>query len=229
MMRSYKKAALAVLGVSAALLGGNAHSSVAVNGGVVTATGAHVTYTFNQADLGLSDPLTSVSLVGDDLHFEPDSINASGFGFPEWTMPITVTAHSGYQLSSFALTESGSYSLGAGGFLDVEGAFEVRDNFAPNGHFVPAVLAVSLTSATTWTGQTGPVLPGAGWGENGIFDDAVLTITNMLIVSDASVSKDFVSIATHVTAVPEAETYALMLAGLGLVGLMARRRARTRN
>ena len=42
--------------------------------------------------------------------------------------------------------------------------------------------------------------------------------------SNASLSLDAISFSVAVTAVPEPETYALMLAGLGLIGAVARRR-----
>lgn len=222
-MKNYKKAGFALMGLSAALLGGNVHAEVVVSNGVVTATGAHVTYTFDSAKLGLFGPVESVSIAGDTLSFQPSSFSVSGFGLLEDTLLVSVSAHSGYQFSSFSLVEGGSYT--AGGIVDVDGMFDVRDNYAPNSNFVAAGIVETL-GAGVWTAQTGNVLPLAGWGENGVFNSATLTITNMLFVADATVSKDFVSISAVTTPVPEAQNYAMLLAGLGLVGFMARR-ART--
>lgn len=219
-MKNYKKAGFAVMGLSAALLGGNVHAEVVVSNGVVTATGAHVTYTFNSADLGLFGPVESVSISGDTLSFAPSSFSVSGFDLLEDTLLVSVSAHSGYQFSSFSLAESGSYT--AGGTVDVSGMFDVRDNYAPNSNFVAAGIVETL-GAGNWTAQTGDVLLPAGWGENGVFDSATLSITNVLFVTDATLSKDFVSVSAVTTPVPEAQTYAMLLAGLGLVGFMTRR------
>lgn len=219
-MKKYNKVGFAVLGLSAALLGGNVHADVVVSNGVVTATGANVTYTFNSAELGLFGPVESVSISGDTLSFAPGSFNIAGFGLLEETLSVSVSAHSGYQFSSFSLAESGSYT--AGGFVDVDGMFDVRDNYVPNSNFVAAGIVETL-GAGNWTAHTGSILPLAGWGENGVFNSATLTITNMLFVGDAILSKDYVGISVVTTPVPEAQTYAMLLAGLGLVGFMARR------
>lgn len=220
-MKNYKKSGFAVMGLSAALLGGNVHAEVVVSNGVVTATGAHVTYTFNSAELELFGPVESVSISGDTLNFAPSSFSVSGFGLLEDTLLVNVSAHSGYQFSSFSLAESGSYT--AGGIVDVDGMFDVRDNYAPNSNFVAAGIVESFGASNGWTAQTGNVLPLAGWGENGVFNSATLTITNTLFVGDATLSKDYVGISVVTTPVPEAQNYAMLLAGLGLVGFMARR------
>jgi hypothetical protein len=58
-----------------------------------------------------------------------------------------------------------------------------------------------------------------------------VTVENLLLASTslpnslAFVEKKFVGLALITTPVPEADTYAMMLAGLGLVGFAARRRA----
>jgi len=59
-----------------------------------------------------------------------------------------------------------------------------------------------------------------------------LTISNDLfayggLAGSASIGKDFVGLTAVTAPVPEAETYGLMLAGLGLVGFMVRRRTRS--
>jgi len=221
-MMNYKKNTLVALGLSAALLGGNAYADVVVDNGVVTATGTHVTYTFNSADLGLFGPVESVSILGDTLSFAASGFNIAGSGLLEDTLQISVSAHSGYLLSSFGLEEGGSYTTGS--FVDVEGMLVVEDSFSPNSNFVSAGLVASLGDGG-WTAQTGTVSPLAGWGESGVFDSATLTVTNVLVALGASVSKNYVNISAIAAPVPEAETYAMMLAGLGLVGFMVRRKS----
>lgn len=224
-MKNYKKAAFAGLGLAVALFGAHARAAVEVNQttGVVTATGTNVTYTFNATDLGLFGPVESVSISGDTLMFAPSAFSISDNGFLDEFINIDVSAHAGYQLSSFSLEEGGTYTAGA--YLDVDGTFEVRDFYLPNDNHVGAGIVESLGVAGDWTAQTGTVTPLAGWGANGIFDQATLTVTNVLIAQGASISKNYVSIYAIATPVPEAETYAMLLAGLGLVGFMARRRS----
>jgi hypothetical protein len=164
-----------------------------------------------------------MSISGDTLSFAASAFNIAGFGLLEDTLLISVSAHSGYLLSSFGLAEGGSYTTG--GIVDVDGMLLVEDSFAPNSNFVSAGLVESL-GAGVWTAQTGTVSPLAGWGESGVFNNANLTVTNLLFASGASVSKNYVSISAIAAPVPEAETYAMMLAGLGLVGFMVRRKSR---
>ncbi|MCY7305903.1 MAG: PEP-CTERM sorting domain-containing protein [Rhodoferax sp.] len=53
-----------------------------------------------------------------------------------------------------------------------------------------------------------------------------LNAANVLVPYNAGLENDSVVLAYRVTAVPEPETYTLLLAGLGLVGAVARRRRR---
>ena len=223
-MKYYKKAALVLLGMSAACVGTSAYAGVVVSNGVVTATGDHLTYTFNEVDLGLFGPLSSVSLTGNSLNFAPTGFSAAspGAGLTDWSMQITVTAHQGYRLSSFGLVEGGSFT--SGGTFDATGIFGVQDNYAPNSNALSVGFSGTF-SGTGWTAQTGAILPGAGWGNGGLFNDATLTIENMLVaVAGGSISKEFITISAVAVPVPEAHAYAMMLAGLGLIGFMVRRR-----
>lgn len=224
-MNNHKKAVLAALGLSAALLGAHARAEVVLAdvGGVtmVKAIGTNVTYTFALAEIGLYGPWESVSITGNTLSFAPGAFDVAGFGLLEDTLFVSVSAHSGYQLTSFSLTEGGSYTAGA--YLDVDSMFEVRDSYAPSSNHVEASILESLGGSGSWNAGTGIVTPPAGWGANGVFDAATLVVTNLLVAQSASISKDYVNLYTIATPVPEAETYTMMLAGLGLIGFMARR------
>jgi hypothetical protein len=229
-MRNHKKTALAVLGLSAALLGSPALA--------VTLTGTTVSYSFDNAELGL---FGTASVSGDELVFTPsnfEAVSANGVaGFAAWTVHVTVNANSGYQLSSFNLAEGGSYSQSGIAGVGVTGEFGALDiEGATNNTYLPATIQATAAfdgTSPNWTAQAGVTLPATGWGGT---DDLVgsvsLTISNQLyaytgIGGAASIAKEFVNLSAMTTAittpVPEAQTYAMMLAGLGLVGFMARR------
>jgi hypothetical protein len=152
-------------------------------------------------------------------------------------MHITVSANSGYQLSAFNLSESGSYLLTGSASavvtgnitaLDIEGTTDLEEIGT-----ITANAPLDVFGATTgWTANAGVVLPSTGWGgDDGVVNSISLMVTNQLFVvtgplSTADIWKDAVGLHVVTTPVPEAQTYAMMLAGLGLVGFMVRRRAR---
>jgi hypothetical protein len=236
-MRTFRKTAQAAMGLTVALLAGNALAAIPA-----PLVGTYLTYTF------ITDPglFGTASLSGDDLVFAPSAdfkaVSANGVpGFKYQTLHIEVSVNDAYlsslALSSFSLSEGGSYSLssptgsvaiaGATGYLsalDIEGttANSISENITASG------LGVLGTHA--WTGAAGVVLPGTGWGgTDGVVSSVKLTLSNQLYAttgpgSTAEIWKDVVNLHVVTSPVPEAETYAMMLAGLGLVALMARRR-----
>jgi len=224
-MKSYKKKMLVVFGASVALLGGSAYADVVVVNGVVTATGTHVTYTFDQADLGLFGPVSGVSISGDTLSFSPTSFGGTGFNVMVDSLLINVSvnqAYENYEFTRFDLSEDGRFA--AGGTYDADATFKVQDDYNPNVNFETLVLD-KVVDGTNW-GIDGTVWTQAGWGDGGLFNSATLNLSNSLIAfGGASAWKDVVTISAQVTPVPEAETYAMLLVGLGLVGFMARRRS----
>jgi hypothetical protein len=231
-MRNYTKIALAVAGLSIALQGGNALAATPT-----TLTGTTVSYSFDADDLGL---FGAASLSGDELVFTPanftaTSVNGSA-GAAFQTLHITVSANSGFQLSAVNLAESGAYSLtgGASAFvtgnitaLDIEGTTSAQEI----GTIATTESTDVVGSATGWTANAGVVVPATGWGgTDGVVNSIGLKITNQLFAtsvagSSAEVWKNAASLTVVTSPVPEAETYAMLLAGLGLVGFMARRRS----
>ncbi|HBU30389.1 MAG TPA: hypothetical protein DEB56_13250, partial [Thiobacillus sp.] len=140
-------------------------------------------------------------------------------------MIIEVSVNDAYlstlALSSFSLSEGGSYSLtsptgtpataGATGYLealDIEGTTENT----LSGSITASGLGVLGTHA--WTGAAGVVLPGTGWGgTDGVVSSVKLTLSNQLFAttglsSTAEIWKDVVNLHVVTSPVPEAETYA---------------------
>jgi hypothetical protein len=236
-MRTFKKTAQAVMGLSVALLAGNALAAIPS-----PLVGTYLTYTF------ITDPglFGTATLSGDDLVFAPTAgfkaTSANGVaGFKNQNVIIEVSVNDAYlssfALSSFSLSEGGSYSLvsptgtpsnaGATGYLsalDIEGTTEnsITGNIAASG--------LGALGTHAWTGAAGIALPGTGWGgTDGVVSSVRLTLSNQLFASTgpgstAEIWKNLVNLHVVTSPVPEAETYAMMLAGLGLVAFMARRR-----
>jgi len=199
----------------------------------VTLSGDTVDYTFDDTLLGLYGP---ASLSGDTLHFTPvdfqaKSLNGAGFALTNNTMNIQVTAHDGWLFSNIGLAERGDYLLlGAGSTADVAGQIRVFDVAAP------------LTDVTASILPGGPLdqsgLPTTNWDAAATVDLSAwtdartvnVTVQDILLASTSAaasvafVEKKFVGLTAGVAPIPEAQTYAMMLAGLGLVGWKIRRR-----
>jgi hypothetical protein len=227
-MKNYKKTALAVLGMSAVVLAGNAMAAIQ------NLEGTNVFYSFDDTKLGL---FGTASVSGDNLIFAPTagfnaaSMDALSPAFTFDTLNVTVTAKTNYQLTAFSLAESGGYTRSSGTSVGATGTFTILDDFeGMNNTKVTNFAATSLSAASgTWNAAANLALPVAGWGDNGVVNTIKLTISNQLFVTGGAgeIWKNAVTVNTSVSAVPEAETYAMMLAGLGLVGFMARRRTRS--
>lgn len=235
-MRTFKKTAQAAMSLTAALLAGNALAAIPA-----PLVGTYLTYTF------ITDPglFGTASLSGDDLVFAPTAafkaVSANGVpAMLNQNVIIEVSVNNAYlsslELSSFSLSEGGSYSLvgspstaGVTGYLealDIEGTTSLWEK----GNITASGLGVN-GAVTTWTGSAGVTLPGTGWGgTDGVVSSVKLTVSNKVFAttglnSSAQIWKDMVNLHVVTSPVPEAETYALMLVGLGLVGFMVRRQS----
>ena len=234
-MRALKKTAQAVVGLSVALLSGSALAAIPA-----PLVGTYVTYTF------LGDPgiYGTVSLSGDDLVFAPTAdfkaLSANGLsGLKNKSLTIQVSVNDAYlsslSLSGFSLVEGGSYSLsGSGAQAGVKGYIEALDiegntDLKAKGDITASGLGV-IGGTHSWTGNAAVALPGAGWGgADGVVSSVNLTLSNVLTTktvagTTAEIWKNAVNLHVVTSPVPEAETYAMMLAGLGLVGFMMRRK-----
>lgn len=204
----------------------------------VTLSGNTVDYTFDDTLLGLFGP---ASLSGDTLYFTPvsfqaQSLNGAGYALANSTMNIQVSAQEGWAFSSMSLVEKGDYMLlGGTSTADVSGQMRVFD------------LGSVLTDMTTGIQTTSVLdhvgLPTTNWEAGAVVDlsawtdtQAVnVTVQNLLLASTsgasslAFVEKKFVGLTPALTPIqispiPEAHTYGMMLAGLGLIGWKIKRR-----
>lgn len=214
----------------------------------VTLAGSTVSFTFDDALLGL---FGTAAVSGDSLFFTPTNFKAisnSGAGFKttSQTFNVAVSANPGYRISGASLTETGDYyniNTNFSGFegVAVGGRLILRDLEAPLSPAVISAIATPLPlTATTsfpvgfdttdWAASASAAVP-LGWGGNdGIASAVNVTIENILIASSlnqasaAFIEKKLVGLEVVAAPIPEPETYALFLAGLGLVGYLARRR-----
>ena len=198
----------AMLGLSVALLAGNALAET------------HFSYSI----IGDAGPYGAASLVGNSLVFAPVDFSATGSWRAIHSMTVAVTADPGYRFTAFDLTESGAYS---GGAVLAIGAIVAHGIQGSPRTFRDGYVVASLASgAGTWESLAGIVLPAPGWGgSDSIFTSANLTLSSLLFArGEGQIWKDAISVAVVTTPVPEAHTYAMFLAGLGLVGYLTRRR-----
>lgn len=207
----------AVLGGVLALLSGGAVAATTLAGGSVS-------YTFDETALGL---FGSASISGGSLVFTPSGFVADGTSMAATeTINITVTAASGYVLTGFSLNETGGYALPlAGDTAWATGSIKAIDIEGTTGNQLPVSFS-GILDGGVWAANAAITLPAAGWGgADGKITSVTLTLSNQLFaMGDASIWKDGVGIGSTVTAVPEAHSYGMFLAGLGLVGYLTRRR-----
>ncbi|MBZ0067505.1 MAG: FxDxF family PEP-CTERM protein [Thiobacillus sp.] len=219
-MKNYKKTALAVMGMSAVLFAGNAMAAIQI------VEGTNVFYSFDDASL-----FGTATASGDSLVFAPANFTAvSTTGLPALTpalLYVTVTAKTNYQLTAFSLAESGGYTRSSGTSVGATGTFTALDDFEGMNNTDAKNFVTTSLNATSgaWNTAANLAVPVAGWGDNGVVSTIKLTISNQLFVTGGvgEIWKNAVTVNTSVSPVPEAETYAMMLAGLGLIGFMARR------
>lgn len=199
----------------------------------VTLNGDNVDFTFDDAMLGLFGP---ASLAGDTLYFTPvdfqaESLNGAGYALSNDAVNIQVTPHAGMAFSDIALIEQGDYLLlGAGSTADVSGKMWIRDAAAPLTQITADIQTTGAldqqgAQANSWSAAASADL--SGWTGT---QSVNVTVRDILLASTtggpsvAYVDKSFVGLTPTVAPVPEAQTYALMLAGLGLVGWRIGRR-----
>lgn len=202
----------------------------------MTMSGDTVDYTFDDTLLGLFGP---ASLSGDTLYFTPtdfqaESLNGDGYALTNSTMNIQVSAHDGWAFSNMSLIEKGDYLLlGDESTADVAGQMRVRDVSDVLDDMTASIQSTSALDhiglpTTNW--EAGAVIDLSAWDDT---QTVYVTVQNLLLASTgdesslAFVDKKFVGLTPTLAAispVPEAHTYGMMLAGLGLLGWKIKRR-----
>lgn len=204
----------------------------------VTLSGTTVDFSFDDALLGLFGmPVVSANntLVFTPVGFDAQAFNGPKIDLTNQTMNIRVTAKAGFEIGHVGLLERGDYLLeGSASSVDVTGQLRLFDLNNQSVSFTDSIMATAPLTI--------PGLPTHNWSatagiavNTGLHDLTRVNVgvENLLIARAFSVDslafvekkELFLNINTvAVTPVPEAETWAMMLAGLGLIGLMAARR-----
>jgi hypothetical protein len=227
MKRVNKKLAAGMILLSQTLTGAAFAASV-------TLSGTTVDFSFDDSMLGL---FGTAKVAGDTLYFTPtdfvaQSSNGAGYVLTNETINVEVTARQNYDFSNFGFTEKGDYlMLGSGTSVAVTGQVRLFDVANPNVDITSTLLPANPMThvgvpTDNWIAQNSTDL--SAWNTANTLN---VTVENLLLASTsipnslAFVEKKYVGLSFVTTPVPEAETYAMMLAGLGLIGFVVRRRA----
>lgn len=201
----------------------------------VTLAGRSVDFSFDDALLGLFGRPT---VSGNTLFFTPVGFDArsaggidGGFELANQTINVRVSVHEGYRFDSVFVTERGDYLLlGNGAAVDVGGQLRVFDVASSGTDRSAAFLPDAPLTQTGFPTRNWTVNAAIAVGD--LNARALnLTLENLLVASSVPASlgfveKKFAGLDIAVSPVPEADAWAMMLAGLGLVGFVtARRRA----
>lgn len=228
MKRVNKKLAAGIILLSQTLTGAAFAASV-------TLSGTTVDFSFDDALLGL---FGQANVAGDNLYFTPtsfsaESLNGAGFDLTKQTINVKVTAHDGWDFSSLALTERGDYlRVGEAAKVAVTGQIRAFDTTSPLNEVTSSIVASGAFMQTddlgTQNWQASAAANLAGMSTASMVN---VTLQNILVAQSpvgtdtlAFIEKKYAGLNVITTPVPEAETYAMMLAGLGLIGFVVRRR-----
>lgn len=228
MKRVNKKLAAGMILLSQTLTGAAFAASV-------TLSGTTVDFSFDDTLLGL---FGQANVAGDNLYFTPinfsaESMNGAGFDLTKQTVNVKVTAHDGWDFSSLALTERGDYlRVGQAAKVVVSGQIRAFDTLNPLGEVTSSILPTGAFQQTDdFITQNWEAKAAANLGSMSAASMINVTLQNILVAQSpvgtdtlAFIEKKYAGLNVITTPVPEAETYAMMLAGLGLIGFVVRRR-----
>lgn len=215
---------------------------------------AAVTYTFETAEWKLEwqDFQFGVSSwSGNDVSLtwgkwpgldELGNVTARGLDIPGWGAVSASGSHSsdvsntgttfllsaqpGYQLTDLGVRASGVYqSLGSTASVDPKITMQL---VAVNGELHPVLAVAALNfEFGTWSVDTGVAVPGAVPNTALSFNVRQSVSTNSFLdVANSAGGLNGISLYWTAAPVPEPHEWAMMLSGLGVVGVIARRRRR---
>jgi hypothetical protein len=204
-----------------------------------TLDGDHFTITYDEAVIGLfgAPSLVNSSLVFGNIGGSPGfaAQTASGIKFTNSTFAFTITADQGYKLSGFNLFEAGDYAvIGGDSAVLVGGQLRVKPvGVSAMTSQITATAPLSaktsfLSYATTDWEAHASVVPATA------LTSATVSIENILgayvpAAGYAFIEKKNVELGFMLSAVPEPESYAMLLAGLGMMMTVVSRRRNKRS
>lgn len=200
----------------------------------VTLAGTHFNLSFDDALVGLFGTPT---VVGDAISWSPTAFTAKTFSdiaFVDASTVLTITAKAGWTLNSFGLAEGGDYAFyGANNLVAAGGELRVT---SLSGAVTTSIDNIDVTSGAFLAQASVLPFPTRKWTAAADLavttSKASVTVENLLfgLASDttandyAFIQKKNAVLTVGVSPVPEPESYALFLAGLGTLGFLARRR-----
>jgi len=222
------------------------------SGALVTLSGSHIDIVYDDSQPTLL-AFGSPTLVGDLLTFSPSNFKAQatsqiGLDVEANTVNVKIVLHDGFIIQSVGMHEGGDYLVwGNSSFVNVGGQTRVFDLAqGPPGLIMPiSVSGIGVKTAapdattTNWEATTFSNLSGSNYAHS---KELSYSLQNILLAFAAPpadpnsptlgfIEKKFVEInvavaPVAVTPIPEAEVWAMMLVGVGLVGFQLRRKAR---
>ena len=229
MKRVNKKLAAGMILLSQTLTGAAFAASV-------TLSGTTVDFSFDDSLFGL---FGQANVAGDSLYFTPvnfsaESMNGAGFDLTKQTFNVKVSAHEGWDFSSLALTERGDYlRVGEAAKVVVSGQIRAFDTVNPLAEVTSNILPTGVFQLTDdFITQNWEAKASANLVTMSAASTINVTLQNILVAQSplgtdtlAFIEKKYAGLNVITTPVPEADTYAMLLAGLGLIGFVVRRRA----
>ncbi len=198
-------------------------------------------------DIAFDDTATSLfgvpAIVGNSIVFSPpafaaNSTDGAGQVSVDRTINLQLMPHLGQAVQMIGLLEHGSYQL-SGSQSDVYASGELRVSGLTNpaiqvsGSIIPNTLfGFTGSSVQSWQGTAAVTFDGSGIDQsaginlrlqNLLEGKTLRTDSTPLRVAFVGLDTSGQSIALNVTMVPEPETWALLMTGLGVLGAAARR------